>query len=121
MVENRSTLCWKCQNTNADKCSWFNKDNPNPVEGWTAIRKDIMVSTTYQGKYAYRREISYCVLDCPNFEPIKKNKKQSSIRVTIRKKKQSSYDLSCCRHCHNRAMCERDKLTCSARAKEQSI
>ncbi len=32
-----------------------------------------------------------------------------------------TYDLPSCRRCCNRAMCERDKLTCSARAKEQSI
>ena len=32
-----------------------------------------------------------------------------------------TYDLPSCRSCGNRAMCERDKLTCSVRAKEQSI
>ena len=32
-----------------------------------------------------------------------------------------TYDLACCRSCYNRAMCERDLLTCSARAKEQAV
>lgn len=88
MVGNRSTLCWKCQNTNADKCSWFNKNNPQPVKGWNAIRRDVKVQTTSHGKLRIRLDPSYCVLDCPNFEP---------------------------------TVCKRDHLTCSARAKEQSI
>lgn len=32
-----------------------------------------------------------------------------------------TYDLPSCRNCGNRTMCERDHLTCSARAKEQAV
>ena len=75
------TLCWKCENTHADKCSWFNKDNPEPVKGWSAIRRDVLTITTSHGKPRSRAEVSYCVLDCPNFKAVKKRRKKASLSV----------------------------------------
>lgn len=59
-----TTLCWKCKNTNWEKCSWFNPDNPQPVEGWVAEKWEDrpMLGT------------SYTVIECPNFEPEEEQK-----------------------------------------------
>jgi len=55
------TLCWNCKNTNRFKCSWFDPKNPKPVDGWEAVRRDLLV---------YNRRIeSYCVVRCPNYVP----------------------------------------------------
>lgn len=58
------TLCWKCKNTNWMDCSWFDPDNPQPVEGWVAE------------KWADRPAIgdSYTVIECPNFVPEEERK-----------------------------------------------
>lgn len=59
-----STLCWTCQNSvaNPDKnlgCSW--SIHLKPVEGW----------------YAQKSDISYLVIDCPNYIPTKHRKKKN--------------------------------------------
>lgn len=60
------TLCWCCARCYGG-CSWSRKTilgyNPKPVEGWEAIRRDVMVQDTHG---MHPRE-SYAVLDCPNF------------------------------------------------------
>lgn len=61
MEDNKETLCWKCKNTNRDKCSWFDPKNPKPVEGWEAVRRDLFADV--------RRIESYRVISCPNFDP----------------------------------------------------
>jgi len=53
------TLCWKCENTNRFKCSWFNPKDPQPVPGWVAER-----SVNFYGTE------SYLVRECPNFKPM---------------------------------------------------
>lgn len=58
MAEYESTLCWRCNNTNRHKCSWFNPADPQPVPGWVAEPqvKSVVGET-------------YLVKECPNFEP----------------------------------------------------
>lgn len=56
----QETLCWSCKHTNRDECPWFDPDNPQPVDGWEAIRVD---GRAYIGT-------SYTVLSCPKFERI---------------------------------------------------
>lgn len=56
----QETLCWSCKHTNRDECPWFDPDDPQPVEGWEAIRVD---GRPYIGT-------SYTVLSCPNFDRI---------------------------------------------------
>ena len=58
MTEIRSTICWNCANTNADKCAFFDPKKHTPVEGWDAIPR-----------YVNGELWSYLVLDCPNFTP----------------------------------------------------
>lgn len=53
------TLCWRCANTNGNRCPWFAKD-AKPVEGWKALRRDLYMSP--------RKVESYIVIDCPLFE-----------------------------------------------------
>ena len=54
----QETLCWTCKNTNRDKCPWFDPDDPQPVEGWNAIRVD---GRPFIGT-------SYTVLECPKYD-----------------------------------------------------
>ena len=65
-----ATLCWFCKNTHRLKCSWFDPDNPQPVENWDAER-EIITNCTRDlkggGTKVYTTE-SYRVKSCPNFE-----------------------------------------------------
>lgn len=54
----QETLCWTCNNTDRDKCPWFDPDDPQPVEGWNAIRVD---GRPFIGT-------SYTVLECPKYD-----------------------------------------------------
>ena len=54
------TLCELCANAYGG-CSWSEKNVQRPVEGWDAIRNDVLVAAR---KYSE----SYIVLDCPLFE-----------------------------------------------------
>lgn len=60
----QETLCWNCKHTNRDECPWFDPDDPQPVEGWEAIRVD---GRAYIGT-------SYTVLNCPEFDRIEPRK-----------------------------------------------
>lgn len=51
-------LCWNCQNTNGNVCSWFSK-SAKPVEGWVAKPTIIRNNDTVVE--------SYKVIECPNF------------------------------------------------------
>lgn len=51
------TICWSCANATG-MCNWSSK--LEPVEGWTAIEKPIVV-----GKE--KTKPSYKVIDCPEF------------------------------------------------------
>ena len=61
-----TTLCWDCQNTHKDKCSWFNPDDPRPVKGWNATPT---VNRYRVGRNEYETH-SYHVIDCPNYKPM---------------------------------------------------
>lgn len=63
-----ATLCWKCAKA-IGGCSWTRIDEETgkvsftPVKGWTATERVIKdTNSTMRGK------LSYCVLDCPEYE-----------------------------------------------------
>lgn len=64
-----TTICWRCANADTNGCSWAEKQTP--VEGWEAIRRDILNGK--RGQYA----VGYIVLDCPLFRRNKKRKRLS--------------------------------------------
>lgn len=84
-----STLCEICANA-CGHCDWSKKNVQKPVEGWDAIRNDIMP----HGKGSGLIE-SYVVLDCPEYQPDEYaerfpfNREEAIRRVKIRK------DYSC--------------------------
>ena len=57
-----STLCEICRNA-LGKCSWSEYGKQTPVEGWEAIRMDVV------SQDRERREESYIVLACPQYAP----------------------------------------------------
>ena len=57
-----STLCEVCRNA-LGKCSWSEYGKQTPVEGWEAIRMDVV------SQARERREESYIVLACPQYAP----------------------------------------------------
>lgn len=64
-VKTESTLCWTCDNSYEGRCPWFHVKDPQPVEGWDAVRQDIRYSDTHEG--AVREIESYLVRGCPNY------------------------------------------------------
>lgn len=52
-------LCWTCQNTSGNKCSWFSKAEL-PVEGWVAESTIIMNNDEVVH--------SYKIKECPNYK-----------------------------------------------------
>lgn len=52
------TLCWDCVNATNSRCSWSKRFIP--VEGWTATKTRLNVTTRYVE--------SYIVHECPQFE-----------------------------------------------------
>jgi len=52
------SICWICQNTHMEFCSWFDPDNQKPVEGWK-------VKKVYLEKG--KNDVGYIVKKCPNF------------------------------------------------------
>ena len=65
------TLCWNCANATGG-CSWSEYGTFQPVEGWTAERRDI------RNKFGEDIE-SYIVIDCPEF--IRDAQAGGSVRV----------------------------------------
>lgn len=69
-VVKKATLCWKCKNANRFKCTWFDPDNQQPVEGWDAD-EEVLKLTAGKRKdgttVVYVTE-TYRVRACPNFE-----------------------------------------------------
>ena len=59
-VDRQQTLCWDCANATGG-CSWSQSPDHVPVEGWTAIRRDL------HNKYSDPVE-SYIVTACPEFK-----------------------------------------------------
>lgn len=57
-----STLCEICRNA-LGKCSWSEYGRWEPIDGWEAIRNDIVIPR------ANRKEESYIVLACPEYVP----------------------------------------------------
>lgn len=53
------TICWNCANA-CGGCSWSDHWVHEPIEGWTAVRRDIT------NKFGENVE-SYIVFDCPEF------------------------------------------------------
>ena len=68
---NIETLCWRCGNAvpSADGtrgCPWSTVGRP--VEGWSAIRRDIRFQRSKQKKdQPGKRLESYLVVECPQF------------------------------------------------------
>lgn len=58
---NRETLCWKCGRCTGF-CPWSKWHDMQPVEGWTAMRRDV----EYPNE---KPKESYIVLACPLFVP----------------------------------------------------
>ena len=54
----KATLCWKCRKSTNSGCSWSR--SLEPVEGCDAVKDHLSTN--------YKDNISYCVLDCPEFE-----------------------------------------------------
>lgn len=79
------TLCEVCENA-CGGCSWSEKNVQKPVEGWDAIRNDILP----HGYYSEPIE-SYVVLACPKYVPDRYaekypfNRKEATRRVMVRK------------------------------------
>ena len=46
MLPANITICWLCKHTNRFACSWFNPDNPSPVDGWTAEKESKLCVNT---------------------------------------------------------------------------
>ena len=61
MIETKNTLCWSCTRPGTSSCSWDAK--LEPVEGWTAIRTQVLLSTNVFGE-------SYHVIHCPLYQEI---------------------------------------------------
>lgn len=55
----KKTLCWDCANATNSGCSWSMA--LIPVDGWTA-EKDTLSTN-------YKDNVSYLVIDCPEFIP----------------------------------------------------
>ena len=58
---NRETLCWRCGRCTGF-CPWSRWKNREPVDGWTAMRRDV----EYPNE---KPKESYIVLACPLFVP----------------------------------------------------
>lgn len=54
------SICWICQNTHMEYCTWFNPDNPQPVDGWQAEKVYLPCSEN-------QIMVGYIVKKCPNF------------------------------------------------------
>ena len=64
MIKRYNTICWNCINAVADEkhgCSWSR--DLEPIDGWTAIKKD-----REKYKYEYMKGDSYTVIDCPMYK-----------------------------------------------------
>lgn len=59
-----STLCWHCQNA-CGHCSWSREFKP--VEGWTAVRHDVVVTHATKENVNKKPVESYIVRKCPEF------------------------------------------------------
>lgn len=59
-----STLCELCENA-CGGCSWSEHGKQTPVEGWEAIRIDVICA----GRADRKLEESYTVLACPEYVP----------------------------------------------------
>lgn len=59
------TLCDVCDKA-CGYCSWSKHGVQRPVEGWTAIRRDLVIQTSIKTKRSHLAE-SYVVLECPEF------------------------------------------------------
>ncbi len=64
-LKSNAQLCWYCQNTSRYKCSWFDPDNPQPVEGWVAKPTKVKCVATDR---IYETP-SYHIIECPNYIP----------------------------------------------------
>lgn len=60
--DNKLSLCWFCGKSTNRGCSW--SKSFTPVEGWTAIRRDIL---NISKKNTSSME-SYRVLTCPEYK-----------------------------------------------------
>lgn len=64
MLPANITICWLCKHTNRFACSWFNPDNPSPVDGWTAEKESKLCVNTDNSRHYY---VTYKVSHCPKF------------------------------------------------------
>jgi len=73
MAEQSSTLCWSCKYA-CGKCPWSECDKETralkwqPVDGWHAIKTNILMHTRNGHRRKKHYETSYCVLACPRYE-----------------------------------------------------
>lgn len=61
MTDRTMTICWLCKNTNRYDCTWFDPDDPKPVEGWVVEESEVNFGRQ-------RTDVSYTVKSCPNFK-----------------------------------------------------
>lgn len=64
MLPANITICWLCKHTNRYDCTWFDPDNPQPVDGWTAEKETRSYINTPPHRYYY---VTYKVSHCPKF------------------------------------------------------
>ena len=64
MLPANITICWLCKHTNRYDCTWFDPDNPQPVDGWIAEEETRNYINTPPHRHYY---VTYKVSHCPKF------------------------------------------------------
>ena len=64
MLPANITICWLCKHTNRYDCTWFDPDNPRPVDGWIAEEETRNYINTPPHRHYY---VTYKVSHCPKF------------------------------------------------------
>jgi hypothetical protein len=59
--QNKTQLCWDCQNAYGDRCEWMH--DGTPVKGWDAEDVPEIRAKTYH------QPATYWIKTCPNFVP----------------------------------------------------
>lgn len=94
-----STLCEICKNA-CGGCSWSRYGEAKPVEGWEAIRNDLIC---HDGHLTSHRVGSYIVLSYPQYRPDKfaskypfdkeTAKRRAMIRITLAGRMRKAVEL----------------------------
>lgn len=100
-----TTLCEVCRNA-LGKCSWSEYGRWEPIDGWEAIRNDIVIPG------ANRKEESYIVLACPEYVPDKYAEDYPFDREKAeRRAKAKTWSIECIRKKEKKPRINTDKPT----------